>query len=113
MRTNLNDIIVNELQAEHDDIISYRFAVASGIEDHVHPVLDDNALTDAMQKVIEYYQTKINNYNYTQALSPSDLYVNTEIGGIQLDIDYDSDNAYYNAVHDGFDSKYVPGGEHD
>ena len=112
MRTNLNDIIVNELQAEHDDIISYRFAVASGIEDHVHPVLDDNALTDAMLKVIEYYKTKVDTY-VPNTDSPHDMYVDTEIGGIQLDIDYDSDNAYYNAVQDGFDSKYVPGGEHD
>jgi len=103
MRSNLNDIIVNELQAEHDDIISYRFAVASGIEDHVHPVLDDNALTDAMLKVIEYYKTKVDTYK------PNDVYVNTDIG----DIHYDSDSSYYNVLKDGFDSKYVPGGEHD
>ena len=112
MRPNLNDIIVNELQAEHDEIVSYRFAVASGIEDHVHPVLDDNALTDAMQKVIEYYKTKTDTHvSYTD--SPHDMYVDTEIGGMQLDLDYDSDNAYYNALNSEYDSKFTPGGEQD
>jgi len=112
MRTNITDIIVNELQAEYDDIVSYRFAVASGVEDLVHAVLDDNALTDAMQKVIEYYKTKIDHtIPYTQALD--DFYSITDIADTQLDIDFDSDDAYYNPFKDGFDSKYVPGGEQD
>jgi hypothetical protein len=119
MRQNLSDIIVNELQAEHDEIVSYRFAVSTGVEDHVHPVLDDNALTDAMQKVIEYYKTKIDHtIPYTQA--PDDFYLFngikysfTDIGDTQLNIDFDSDDAYYNPFKDGFDSKYVPGGERD
>jgi len=107
-RPNLNDIIVDELQAEYDDIVSYRFAVASGVEDHVHQVLDDNALTDAMQKVIEYYKTKI---DYTIPYTESPDYF-SDIG-TQLNIDFDSDDAYYNPFKDGFDSKYVPGGEQD
>jgi hypothetical protein len=107
MRPNITDIIVNELQAEHDEIVSYRFAVASGVEDHVHPVLDDNALTDAMLKVIEYYKTKVELLPISYALDDfSDI-------GTQLDIDFDSDDAYYNPFKDGFDSKYVPGGEQD
>ena len=111
-RSNLNDIIVNELQAEYDDIVSYRFAVASGVENHVHSILDDNALTDAMQKVIEYYKTKIDyTIPYTQTLD--DFYPITDIADTQLDIDFDSDDAYYNPFKDGFDSKYVPGGEQD
>jgi hypothetical protein len=103
MRPNITDIIVNELQAEHDEIVSYRFAVASGIENHVHPVLDDNALTEAMLKVIEYYKTKVE----VSPISYSDV-------GTQLNINYDSDDAYYNAVQDGFDTKkWTPGGEQD
>jgi hypothetical protein len=81
--------------------------VASGVEDHVHPVLDDNALTDAMLKVIEYYKTKVELLPISYALDDfSDI-------GTQLDIDFDSDDAYYNPFKDGFDSKYVPGGEQD
>lgn len=107
MKQNLSDIIVNELQTEHDEIVSYRFAVASGVEDLVHQVLDDNALTDAMQKVIEYYKTKVDHtIPYTQA--PDDFYVPHDL--IQLNFDYDSDDAYYNPFKDGFDSKYVPDG---
>ena len=112
MRTNLNDIIVNELQAEHDEIVSYRFAVASGVEDHVHPVLDDNALTDALLKVIEYYKTKVEYCSpYTQALD--DFYATDDLIDTQLNIDFDSDDAYYNPFKDGFDSKYVPDGVKD
>ena len=62
MRKNLNDIIVEDLQAEHDEIIDYRKAVASGIEDYADPVLADVELTDALKKVIEYYSTKIYGY---------------------------------------------------
>lgn len=58
MRQTLNDIVVNELQAEHDEIIEYRKAVASGIEDYVDPVLDDIELTNAFEKVISHYKTK-------------------------------------------------------
>jgi hypothetical protein len=102
MRPSIDDIIINELQAEHDEIVSYRFAVASGVEDHVHPVLDDNALTDAMKKVIEYYKTKVE----LLPISYNDV-------GTQLNINYDSDDAYYNAIQDGFDTKWTPGGERD
>ena len=109
MRQNLSDIIVNELQAEHDEIVSYRFAVASGVEELVHRVLDDNALTDAMQKVIEYYKTKVDHtIPYTQA--PDDFYATDDLIDTQLNFDYDSDDAYYNPFKDGFDSKYVPDG---
>jgi hypothetical protein len=112
MRPNIADIIVNELQAEYDDIHSYRLAVASGIEDYDHPVLDDSALTDAMQRVIEYYKTKIDHtIPYTD--SPNDVYVDTEIGDIQLDLDFDSDDAYHNALHTDYDTKFTPGGERD
>ena len=62
MRQTLNDIVVNELQAEHDEIIEYRKAVASGIEDYADPVLDDVELTNALEKVITHFNTKINGY---------------------------------------------------
>lgn len=82
MRQTLNDIVVNELQAEHDEIIEYRKAVASGIEDCADPVLDDVELTNAFDRVISYYKNK------------------TDIPYYQTDIfsyaNYDSSNSYLN-----------------
>ena len=107
MRPNITDIIVNELQAEHDEIVSYRFAVASGVKDHVHPVLDDNSLTDAMLKVIEYYKTKVELLPISYATDDfSDI-------GTQLDINFDSDDMYYNVLNTEYDSKFTPGGDKD
>jgi hypothetical protein len=48
---------------------------------------------------------------YTQALD--DFYATDDLIDTQLNIDFDSDDAYYNPFKDGFDSKYVPGGEKD
>ena len=94
-RQNLSDIIVNDLQAEYDEIYNYRLAIATGVDDYNHSLLDDTELTDALLKVIEYYKTK---------------HATDDIGDIQLNFDYDSDDAYYNPFKDGFDSKYVPDG---
>jgi len=112
MRPNINDIIVDELKAEYDEIMSYRMAVACGIEDHVDPVLEDYDLTAAIQKVFLYYETKIKT-KHTHTESPNDIYVDTEIGDIQLNLDYDSDNAYYNALNSEYDGKFTPGGKDD
>ena len=82
MRKNLNDIVVNELQAEYYEIIEYRKAVASGIESYVDPVLDDIELTNAFDRVISYYKNK------------------TDIPCYDTDIfsyaNYDSSNSYLN-----------------
>jgi hypothetical protein len=59
MRQTINDIVVNELQAELSDIDSYRMSVATGIESYIDPVLNDEELTKALQKVIDHYNTKI------------------------------------------------------
>ena len=89
MRQTLNEIVVNELQADHNEIIDYRKAVASGIEDYVDPVLDDAELTNAFEKVISYYKTK------------------TDIPYYQTDIfsydNYDSSNSYLNESDISFD----------
>lgn len=111
MRPNIADIIVNELQAEHDEIEDYRYAVASGIDGNYHSVLDDYELSKALEKVIEYYKTKIDTH-VPNTDSPNDVYVNTDLGDINL-MDFDSDDAYYNAVQDGFDSKWTPNDSRD
>lgn len=90
-RPTIDDIVVNELQSELNEINDYRYAVASGIDDKYHPVLDDHELTDALEKVISYYQTKIE--------KPT--------------LSYDSDDAFADNIQDGFDSKWTPGGYQD
>lgn len=82
MRPSINEIVVDELEFELLDIISYRKAVASGIEDVYDSVLDDVELTNAMQKVIDHYKSKL------------------------FDVSYDSDDAFENNIQDGFDFKY-------
>ena len=59
MRMTINEIILNELNAEIDSIIEYRMGVASGIIDYEHPVLTDTELTNAFEKVISHYKNKI------------------------------------------------------
>ena len=94
MRQTLNEIVAEELQAEHDEIIEYRKAVASGIDDTDHPVLDDTELTNALEKVITHFKTKINGYSpvdYGQydLNFPVDGYIEgITFGDIDIDPDY-------------------------
>jgi hypothetical protein len=55
MRPTFNQIVVNELQIDLDEIYEQRKALAPGIE-------NDAELTNAFEKVIMYYNTKINGY---------------------------------------------------
>lgn len=87
MRQNLNDIVVNELQAEHDEIIKYRQAVASGIEDYEDEVLGDAELTNAFERVISYYKNKDddNLLDDSFAAGPGyEFYDTIEFGDIQF-----------------------------
>ena len=99
MRQTLNQIVVNELQAEHNEIIEYRRAVASGIEDYEDPVLTDTELTDSLQKVINYLNAKtydpsnqLDMFNDNFSLT-SDMYMN-EIQYANDDLISFDDNAY-------------------
>ena len=78
-RPSIDQIVADEIQSEYNEIMDYRYAVASGIENYEHEVLDDNELTDAMKRVIEYYLKK-GKQKY-----------------------YDSDDAYTGNIQDGFD----------
>jgi hypothetical protein len=101
MRPSINDIIVWELQAEHDDIISYRQAVATGIDNLYDPTLDDIELTDALKKVIAYYKIKTGVASMTMTDEARDI-------DLDMGIAFDSDNAVY-PYHDEYDSKRVSG----
>jgi len=79
----LESIIAKELELEYNDILSYRKAVASGIEDIYDSVLDDSKVTDALKLVADYYKSK----NYKQ----------------KDETFYDSDDAYAGNIQDGFD----------
>jgi hypothetical protein len=96
MRKNLNDIIIEDLQAEHDEIIDYRKAVASGIEDYADPVLADAELTEALKKVIDYYKTKADgyiSYDNSFAAGPGFEFDETiQFGDIKFGDNYDTSN---------------------
>lgn len=89
MRPNINEIVIDELEFELNDIVAYRKAVATGIENVYDSVLDDVELTKAMQKVIDHYKSKVFN------------------------VSYDSDDAFVDNIQDGFDFKWTPGGYQD
>lgn len=89
MRPSINEIVVDELEFELNDIMAYRKAVATGVEDVYDSVLDDVELTNAMQKVIDHYKSKFFN------------------------VSYDSDDAFENNIQDGFDFKWTQGGYQD
>lgn len=89
MRPNINEIVIDELEFELNDIMAYRKAVATGIENVYDSVLDDVELTKAMQKVIDHYKSKVFN------------------------VSYDSDDAFVDNIQDGFDFKWTPGGYQD
>lgn len=89
MRPNINEIVIDELEFELNDIVAYRKAIATGIENVYDSVLDDVELTKAMQKVIDHYKSKVFN------------------------VSYDSDDAFVDNIQDGFDFKWTPGGYQD
>ena len=55
-RQTLNQIVLKDLEDTKEEIISYRLAVGTGIEDHYDPVLDDQEIVPALDKVIAYYK---------------------------------------------------------
>lgn len=59
MRMTINEIILNELNAEIDSIIKYKTDAASGLIDYEHPVLTDTEILNHLEAVCQYYKTKI------------------------------------------------------
>jgi hypothetical protein len=95
MTQTFNQIVVNELQSDLDKIYEHRKAVAAGIKDCVDPVLDDTELTNAFERVIMFYMSKIPyhemDFSYVNANDMNyyhDLYK----------ITYDSTNPYLSDV---------------
>jgi hypothetical protein len=56
VKKTLNDIIVDDLLYQKQSIIDYRTSVISGIEDFDDPILNDEEIIPAIDKLIEYYR---------------------------------------------------------
>jgi len=112
MRQTLNEIVAEELQAEYDEIIEYRKAVASGIDDTDHPVLDDTELTNALEKVITHFKTKINGYS---PIDYGQFDLNFAVGNIDALDTSIGDIDYNNELHYGYSANHitVTGTDHD
>jgi hypothetical protein len=59
MRPSIEQIIIDELEDQKDQITSYRTAVLNGIESFEDPVLNDEEIIPAIEKVITHYKTLI------------------------------------------------------
>jgi hypothetical protein len=55
-RPSIEQIVIDELQDQKDQIISYRISVLNGIESFEDPVLNDDEIIPALEKVIEHYK---------------------------------------------------------
>jgi hypothetical protein len=55
-RPSIEQIVIDELEDQKDQIMSYRIAVLSGIESFEDPVLNDAEIIPALEKVIAHYK---------------------------------------------------------
>lgn len=56
MRPSIEQIVIDELQDQKDQILSYRISVLNGIESFEDPVLNDAEIIPALEKIIEHYK---------------------------------------------------------
>lgn len=56
VKKTLNDIIVDDLLYQKQSIIDYRMATLGGIESFEDPVLNDEEIIPAIDKLIQYYR---------------------------------------------------------
>lgn len=52
----IKDIVIQNLEYQREQILSYKLAIGAGIDDHYHPVLEDDKILDAIDLVLEFYQ---------------------------------------------------------
>jgi hypothetical protein len=57
MRPSIEQIIIDELEDQKENIINYRISVINGIESFEDPVLNDEEIIPALEKVIAHYKT--------------------------------------------------------
>lgn len=55
-RPSINQFVLDDLECQKCEIIKYRLAVGSGIDNNYDPVLDDDEIVPALNKVIEFYK---------------------------------------------------------
>ena len=57
MRPSIEQIVIDELEDQKEQILNYRISVSNGIELFEDPVLNDEEIIPALEKVIEHYKT--------------------------------------------------------
>jgi hypothetical protein len=59
MRPSIEQIVIDELEDQKENILNYRISVINGIESFEDPVLNDEEIIPAIEKVIAHYKTLI------------------------------------------------------
>jgi hypothetical protein len=57
MRPSIEQIVIDELEDQKEQILNYRISVSNGIDSFEDPVLNDEEIIPALEKVIEHYKT--------------------------------------------------------
>jgi hypothetical protein len=57
MRPSIEQIVIDELEDQKEQILNYRNSISNGIELFEDPVLNDEKIIPALEKVIEHYKT--------------------------------------------------------
>jgi hypothetical protein len=57
MRPSIEQIVIGELEDQKEQILNYRISISNGIELFEDPVLNDEKIIPALEKVIEHYKT--------------------------------------------------------
>ena len=57
MRPSIEQIVIDELEDQKEQILNYRISISNGIELFEDPVLNDEKIIPALEKVIEHYKT--------------------------------------------------------
>jgi len=57
MRPSIEQIVIDELEDQKEQILNYRISISNGIELFEDPVLNDEEIIPALEKVIEHYKT--------------------------------------------------------
>ena len=55
-RLSVKDIVIQDLEYQRENILGYKLAIGAGIDDHYHPLLDDDKILDAIDLVLEFYK---------------------------------------------------------
>jgi hypothetical protein len=58
-RPSIEQIVIDELKDQKEQILSYRISVLNGIESFEDPVLNDEEIIPAIDKLIAHYESML------------------------------------------------------